>query len=58
MRVSVKTSATSSAPLTVLCLERASSSASRPGWIEGMVGGGIGVDKPWSTLDGSLGSSL
>lgn len=58
MRVSVYTSATSSAPLTVLCLELVSGSASgsgspsRWGW-PGMLGAGTGVGRPRS-LDGSV----
>lgn len=58
MRVSVYTSAISSAPLTVLCLDwasgsgSASSSPSRPGW----PGAGIGVGRPRS-LDGSVAST-
>lgn len=58
MRVSVYTSATSSAPLTVLCLDwisgsfSGSASPSRPDW-PGIGGAGIGVGRPKS-LDGSV----
>lgn len=62
MRVSVYTSAISSAPLTVLCLDwtsgsgSASASPSRPGWPDNG-GAGIGVGRP-NSLDGSVASTV